>query len=83
MVFLQVRDDLTKFFFFINSSDPCSDRDYPPAFSPDCQSVVSGSLDKTVRLWSVESGALLRTMEGNTDWVKSVDMFLFFKIFFH
>ena len=42
------------------------------AFSPDGQSVVSGSIDKTVRLWSVESGELMRTMEGHTDQVNSV-----------
>ena len=35
------------------------------SFSPDGQSVVSGSFDKTIRLWSVESGELLRTMEGH------------------
>ena len=35
------------------------------AFSPDGQYVVSGSEDETVRLWSVESGELLRTMEGH------------------
>ena len=42
------------------------------AFSPDGQSVVSGSDDKTVRLWSVESGELLQTMEGHTSPVMSV-----------
>ena len=42
------------------------------AFSPDGQYVVSGSSDKTVRLWSVESGELLQTMEGHTSGVRSV-----------
>ena len=42
------------------------------AFSPDGQSVVSGSEDNTVRLWSVESGELLQTMKGHTSLVSSV-----------
>ena len=36
------------------------------AFSPDGQYVVTGSDDNTVRLWSKESGELLRTMNGHT-----------------
>ena len=41
------------------------------AFSPDGQTVVSGS-SKTVRLWSTGSGELLRTLEGHTSYVNSV-----------
>jgi len=41
------------------------------AFSPDGQTLVSGSW-KTVRLWRVADGTLLRTLEGHTDWVRSV-----------
>jgi WD40 repeat protein len=42
------------------------------AFSPDGQTLASGSEDKTVRLWRVADGALLRTLEGHTDSVWSV-----------
>jgi WD40 repeat protein len=42
------------------------------AFSPDEAILASGLLDKTVRLWRVSDGALLRTLEGHTALVLSV-----------
>jgi WD40 repeat protein len=42
------------------------------AFSPDGKQVVSGSHDKTVRLWDAVTGAALQTLEGHSDWVNSV-----------
>ncbi|KAJ6550303.1 WD40-repeat-containing domain protein, partial [Mycena capillaripes] len=43
------------------------------AFSPDGKRIVSGSLDKTVRIWDAESGAPLREpLEGHTNPVTSV-----------
>ena len=42
------------------------------AFSPDGKQVVSGSHDKTVRLWDAATGALLQTLEAHSDSVNSV-----------
>jgi WD40 repeat protein len=42
------------------------------AFSPDGSQLVSGSDDKTVRLWSVASGKLLKTLDGHSGYVRSV-----------
>jgi len=42
------------------------------AFSPDGRTLVSGSADKTIRLWSVSTATLLRTLVGHTACVESV-----------
>ena len=42
------------------------------ALSGDGTRIVSGSFDRTVRVWDAQSGECLRTLEGHSDWVKSV-----------
>ena len=37
------------------------------AFSPDGQTLASGSHDKTIRIWDVNSGKLVRTIIGHTE----------------
>ncbi|CAN9182999.1 unnamed protein product [Alternaria alternata] len=41
-------------------------------FSPDGQTVASGSYDETVKLWDASTGALRSTLEGHLDVVTSV-----------
>ena len=36
------------------------------SFSPDGKTLASGSLDKTVRLWRLPDGELIRTLEGHS-----------------
>jgi WD40 repeat protein len=45
---------------------------YSVGFSSDGSRIVSGSGDKTVRIWDAVSGAALHTLQGHTDWVRSV-----------
>ena len=42
------------------------------SYSPDGQTLASGSEDETVRLWDAQTGRHLRTLRGHTDWVFSV-----------
>jgi WD40 repeat protein len=37
--------------------------------------IVSGSSDKTVKVWSLKSGECLKTLEGHSNWVLSVAIF--------
>jgi WD40 repeat protein len=45
---------------------------YSVCFSKDDKLVVSGSKDKTLRLWDVASGKCVKTLEGHSDPVTSV-----------
>jgi len=42
------------------------------AFSPDGRQALSGSKDKTIKLWDVASGRLIRTFTGHTNVVTAV-----------
>ncbi len=40
----------------------------------DGKRAVSASRDKTLKVWELESGRLLRTLEGHSDWVNGVSV---------
>jgi WD40 repeat protein len=43
-------------------------------FSQDGISLVSGSHDKTVKLWDMQTGGVIKTFQGHTNWVLSVSI---------
>ncbi|KAE9394627.1 hypothetical protein BT96DRAFT_886390 [Gymnopus androsaceus JB14] len=45
---------------------------YSVAFSPDGTQIVSGSYDKSVRIWDASTGKEMHKLEGHTSWVSSV-----------
>ncbi|MCT7952667.1 serine/threonine protein kinase [Ancylothrix sp. C2] len=42
------------------------------AISPDGHTIVSGSCDKTIKIWNLQTGNVIRTLSGHSDWVDSV-----------
>jgi WD40 repeat protein len=42
------------------------------ALSPDGRTIVSGSFDRTVKVWDARDGRLRRSLEGHTDGVIAV-----------
>jgi len=50
-----------------------TDKVFSVAFSPDGRHIVSGSLDKTIRLWDAQTGGqVANPLQGHTDSVWSV-----------
>ncbi|MFM6748888.1 MAG: protein kinase domain-containing protein [Dolichospermum sp.] len=49
-----------------------SDWVWSVAYSPDGQTLASGSVDKTIKLWNVKTGNLLQTLTGHSNSVRSV-----------
>ena len=45
---------------------------YSVAFSPDGKTIVSGSKDKKIKLWSVETGQAIKTLAGHSNDITSV-----------
>jgi WD40 repeat protein len=43
--------------------------------SPDGKYVVSGSRDKTIKVWSMMTGECVKTLKGHVDYVNSVAIF--------
>jgi WD40 repeat protein len=41
-------------------------------FSPDGQTLASGGEDRTIRLWNIATGELLRTFDKHTDWITTL-----------
>ena len=37
------------------------------AFSPDGNTIVSGSGDNSIKMWNPETGDVIRTLDGNRD----------------
>lgn len=42
------------------------------AFSPDGRLLATGSVDKTVKIWTADTGEEIRTLRGHDDWVNAV-----------
>ncbi|EDN69470.1 WD-40 repeat protein [Beggiatoa sp. PS] len=42
------------------------------AFMPDGKTILSGSLDNTLKLWDIETGQEINSLSGHTGWIMSV-----------
>ncbi|MBG1240061.1 WD40 repeat domain-containing protein, partial [Nostoc sp. NZL] len=56
----------------VNTLEGHSDRVNSVVYSPNGQQLASASYDKTIKIWDVSSGKLLKTLTGHNDTVRSV-----------
>ena len=60
------------FFWFSGSEEGQATPEENAEVAKAGQLIASGSYDGTIRLWNASDGRYLRTLEGHTDWVRSV-----------
>jgi hypothetical protein len=58
--------------FLIRTLTGHADSVFSVAIAPDGRTGLSGSVDKTLKLWDLATGATIRTLTGHTDVVQSV-----------
>ena len=51
------------------------------AFSPDGNTIASGSRDKSIKLWNPQTGDLIRTLEGNRDMLLCIYKWMYIHIY--
>ncbi len=71
-VYLQPKEKKENGAIEFNTLEGHSDTVFSVVFSPDAKTIASASDDKTIKLWDLTTGKLLKTLTGHGSWVNSV-----------
>ena len=67
-----VTSGLPASFYLKQSLTGHSEHVIPVAFSPDGKQLASGSMDRTIKLWDAQTGALKKTLTGHSNGVHAI-----------